>query len=230
MVIVGLIGSLFHPKAPLPFHFAFLTTAGVGLGSMAFHATLWKVSQALDEVPMLWSALTFLYIGITQRIQLSVFAQKILGTLLFVHAIFTTVLVTAFEGEWQFKLFHLSFSTAEICAIGQVISVYLKRRRANGGDIVTKLCIRGLFMYALAVFLWGVEVFWCEYLNPWYPEALFPVNFHLHAWWHILVSFGLYLMSCLMLVESVEAKQELHAELNSWYGIPYVHFEKNKRE
>ncbi|KAJ3269063.1 Alkaline ceramidase 3 [Terramyces sp. JEL0728] len=205
-------------------------TSSVDWCEVNYEATLWKVSQALDEVPMLWSALTFLYIGVNQRIQLSLFAQKALGTLLFIHAIFTTVLVTAFEGEWQFKLFHLSFSTAEICAIGQVVSVYLKRRRINGSDIVTKLCSRGLLMYATAVLLWGIEVFWCEYLNPWYKESVFPVNLQLHAWWHILVSFGLYLMSCLMLVESVEAKEDLHAELKSWWGIPYVHFEKYKKE
>ena len=35
----------------------------VGFGSMAFHGTLLRSGQVLDEVPMLWSTLAMLYIA-----------------------------------------------------------------------------------------------------------------------------------------------------------------------
>jgi Ceramidase len=66
MAIVGMMGICLHPWAERRFHLAFLSTVAVGLGSVAFHGTLQKFTQALDEVPMLYSALAFAYIGICQ--------------------------------------------------------------------------------------------------------------------------------------------------------------------
>jgi dihydroceramidase len=37
----------------------------IGLGSIAFHGTLLRWGQVLDEVPMLWASLCFLYVGMT---------------------------------------------------------------------------------------------------------------------------------------------------------------------
>lgn len=42
---------------------ASIGVAIIGLGSMAFHGTLLRWAQVLDELPMLWSSLTFLYIS-----------------------------------------------------------------------------------------------------------------------------------------------------------------------
>ncbi len=36
-----------------------------GLGSIAFHGTLLRWGQVLDEVPMLWASLCFMYVGMT---------------------------------------------------------------------------------------------------------------------------------------------------------------------
>lgn len=113
MAIVGLMGTLLHPWAERRFHLAFLSTTAVGLGSVAFHGTLSKFTQALDEVPMLYSALAFCYIGLCQHLSLSGPQRRSLGIVLCSHAAVTTFLVTAFSGAWQFVLFHLSFGSAQ---------------------------------------------------------------------------------------------------------------------
>jgi dihydroceramidase len=44
------------------FRWGFLAIAIIGLGSIAFHATLLKVAQATDELPMIYASLLFAYI------------------------------------------------------------------------------------------------------------------------------------------------------------------------
>lgn len=125
MAIVGLMGILLHPWAERRFKIAFLATVVVGLGSVAFHGTLKKFAQALDEVPMLYSAFSFAYIGICQTYKLKSSTQYFLALALCAYAALTTVLVTVFHGVWQFVIFHISFGTANIYAF-VIITQYLQ--------------------------------------------------------------------------------------------------------
>jgi dihydroceramidase len=80
IVMAGCYGSVLHRKwIKLSFHCAFLSTAVVGLGSIAFHATLKKSTQALDEVPMLFSAMSFLYVSIQLHLDLGQRKRQSLG-------------------------------------------------------------------------------------------------------------------------------------------------------
>jgi dihydroceramidase len=105
--------------APLMFNVAYLCTAIVGLGSMAFHATLQKEWQWTDEVPMLYSAISVSFIIVCQRYSLSILQKRILAALFCFHAVFTTLLVTLTEGSLQFVFFHISFGTLEFYSLIQ---------------------------------------------------------------------------------------------------------------
>ncbi len=100
--------------------------------------------------------------------------------------------MTAFEGYRQFVLFHVSFGTAEVFSIYQIVKLYrgsrfLKNVRAN------KLFERGLLIYLTAFVFWLTDMIGCEYLNPHYPlSAITHVNPQFHAWWHCTISGGLY--------------------------------------
>ncbi|KAI8912642.1 alkaline phytoceramidase family protein [Gorgonomyces haynaldii] len=231
MAIVGLWGSVLHPWAETRFHVAFLSTVAVGLGSVAFHGTLQKFSQALDEVPMLYSALAFAYIGINQRYKLSRPTRMLLGSILTLHAALTTYLVTAFEGHYQFLLFHLSFGTAQTYALYQMVQIYRRRKRRNAKDNAVWIFERGLLCYFAAFGCWLTDMLLCEYVNPGYPEAMLPLNPQFHAWWHILISMGLYNLALLTLYERVET---LHGQGTArmeftFYIIPYVRVSKPKK-
>eukprot|EP01052_Picozoa_sp_SAG31_P000952 SAG31_NODE_30_length_32545_cov_9.378999_15_plen_113_part_00 len=45
------------------FAVAYTSVLIVGIGSLLFHGTLLRAGQVLDEVPMLWASLAFLYIA-----------------------------------------------------------------------------------------------------------------------------------------------------------------------
>ncbi|KAL2920253.1 hypothetical protein HK105_200322 [Polyrhizophydium stewartii] len=310
MAAVGLLGIVMHPWAERRFHVAFLATVAVGLGSVAFHGTLWKFSQALDEVPMLYSALAFAYIGLCERIDFSASGRRMLAAGLALHAVFTTLLVTLSEGPYQFLLFHLSFGTAQTFALAQAIMVYRDRRArlarsaaaqaplvcdggemghgdtagdiAGGGKMARELgraaagpharhrtraagahggdsdgdsdggrivhgggrdrgaaasagdghggrdaavwaFERGLAAYAGAFACWLADMLLCEALNPAYAGAVLPANPQLHAWWHVLVSAGLYNMALLTIAARADAlRGPGAARLGFWLRVlPY---------
>ncbi|KAI8923918.1 ceramidase, partial [Entophlyctis helioformis] len=231
MAAVGLLGVLLHPWAERRFHVAFLTTVAVGLGSVAFHGTLHKFAQALDEVPMLYSSLTFVYIGVCQRYRLLPSRRRLFATVLCLHAIVTTLLVTLSHGPLQFALFHTSFGTAHVYALYHAVQVYRSRRArlmaaqhsltstqsSNGHiqqqqqqaprDAILWTFERGAALYGSAMVCWIVDMTLCEYVNPGYEStAVLPINPQLHAWWHVLVSLGLYNMALLTLAARVETR------------------------
>ncbi|KAI8923932.1 ceramidase, partial [Entophlyctis helioformis] len=231
MAAVGLLGVLLHPWAERRFHVAFLTIVVVGLGSVAFHGTLHKFAQALDEVPMLYSSLTFVYIGVCQRYRLLPSRRRLFATVLCLHAIVTTLLVTLSHGPLQFVLFHTSFGTAHVYALYHAVQVYRSRRArlmaaqhsltstqsSNGHiqqqqqqaprDAILWTFERGAALYGSAMVCWIVDMTLCEYVNPGYEStAVLPINPQLHAWWHVLASLGLYNMTLLTLAARVETR------------------------
>jgi dihydroceramidase len=205
MAIVGFLGIILHPWAEKRFKMAFLATCIVGLGSVAFHGTLSKVSQALDEVPMLYSALSFLYITLNQRYKFKKSTRTYLAVVLLCHAAITTYLVTAFEGHWQFFLFHISFGTSQVFAVYQVIRLYRKLKKLKGSSPATSILERGLAYYCVSFVCWLADMLLCEFVNPYYETAVLPFNPQFHALWHILISLGVYNMALFLLWNRISA-------------------------
>merc|ERR1719277_382249 len=57
-----------HWRAVEPrYMLAFAAFFVVGLGSCAFHSTLWRSMQLLDELPMVWANSVFIYILIAME-------------------------------------------------------------------------------------------------------------------------------------------------------------------
>jgi dihydroceramidase len=203
LVLTGLLGLVLHRRVlERRFLLAFALLAVVGVGSTAFHATLRREHQMLDELPMLYLAIVIVYILLEDRPQRRFGAWFPLALL--AHAALVTYLTAFTRGPVQFFLFQVSFASLEFFALGRT---YLLQRRSP--DAGTKRLFRlGIGAYALAIALWVSDIQFCPTLNGTLPAHGLP-NPQLHAWWHVLVSFGFY---ALLLVIARERLRTLGRE------------------
>lgn len=186
MVLAGLLGLALHRHVlERRFMLAYVMVSVVGLGSIAFHATLLRGPQMMDELPMLWLTLVIIFILVENK------PQRRFGTwfpaLLFGHAVLTTSLTAFTQGPLQFHLFHASFASMELYALGRV---YFLHRR-NQDRMIRRVYRLGMGAYVLAFTVWLTDLHACSTLSVTLPSLGIP-NPQFHAWWHVLVSCGFY--------------------------------------
>ena len=200
MVGAGLLGLWLHRRVLEPrFSLAFACLTLVGLGSVAFHATLRFELQMMDELPMLYTALIMVYILLENR------RERRFGRwfplLLALHAALVTALTALTRGPLQFYLFHASFGSMETFSLYGVYRLH----RAQHDAPVRRLFGAGMASYLVAIVVWFADLKLCPALSETLP-ALGLFNPQLHAVWHVLVSSGFY---CLLLVTAYARLERL---------------------
>jgi len=180
------VWALARTGAEAPWLGISVSLVAVGLGSVAFHGTLLKRDQALDEVPMLWLALTAAYAlleidagddgpvhGTALPYALTAWAAAVSAAQWFV------------EGPWQPVAFHGSFASAELFFLYKAYAL----SRSAADPRTRALFSKSFKLYGAALVSWALDINACAALS-----AL-PVNPQLHAWgWHgcvALASHGL---------------------------------------
>jgi dihydroceramidase len=155
----------------------------VGLGSVAFHATLRFEFQMLDELPMLYLVTLMAYLllepGPTARF------GRALPVALGSYALLATAADAFTHGRIQFFAFQLVFGGLEMFCL---FRVYLLSCQP-GNEPVRSLFRAGVAFYIGGIVLWFVDLRFCAVVS-----ALGIPNPQLHAWWHVLVSCGFYLL------------------------------------
>ncbi|CAO3572563.1 unnamed protein product [Mortierella alpina] len=198
-------------RAPSLFRFklAFRTITVVGIGSFLFHATLLHHMQMLDELPMLYSVLVLFFCLIESRFgpRPAWFARS-----LAVLGMVVTILVAFTEGDMQFYSFHGTFGPLEVATLYLIFRVYLARKSEYPD--VKRVFEAGIGLYAFAVAVWMTDLSFCTKplltllgplgVNEHHEHGQWIVkDLYLHAWWHILVSMGLYLLSTVIMLDGL---------------------------
>lgn len=199
MVLAGLLGVALNRRALAGrFLLGFGMLSVVGLGSVAFHATLRFEHQMLDELPMLYLVLWMVFVLVEDR------AAPRFGAWfpasLVLYAALLTYLCAFTRGRAQFFTFQLSFGSLELFSL---LRVYWLQRRSSNPN-VRRLFRWGMGAYLLAIVSWFVDVRFCDALSVTLPSLGVP-NPQLHAWWHVLVSCGFYLLLLSMALLRAEA-------------------------
>ncbi|KAJ1678724.1 hypothetical protein EV182_003472 [Spiromyces aspiralis] len=194
MIILGEIAAQMNCTGYVGFTVMSRIVTLVGIGSFMFHATLKYHMQMLDEVPMLWAILSAFYIQtkIRYNIQSRWFLIATVG-----WGCFITFLTAGFSGKTQFFLFHASFGTLVHICFYYMYQAY-KGLKLRGRDDLTPLFHRGVVLYIIAVICWLIDTNLCPFVNG-TENSILPINPQLHAWWHIVVSAGLYYLIVLFM-------------------------------
>ena len=212
MVVLGVQGALRVRSArdiERRFLVCFLLVAVVGLGSMAFHGTILKVAQAMDELPMVYGGLGYAYCLANRRHTDSARARRWQLALGAYAALFTAAY---FSLEAYFTFFVATYSVLMAVLI-------LGGARVAWGPTGSSTH-RRLLVAAAGPFVAAFLFFWL-------PEHVLLACDHaiqalqLHAWWHIGAGLGAYLGTEYLLWDRLQQRGQA-PELRRWFGLPVV--------
>lgn len=221
MLVLGFAGWALHSTQELRIKLAFISIAIIGAGSIAFHGTLKASSQALDELPMLWSALVVLFILLENAPQPR-YGHK-LPALLVALAALVTAGYALLDGSARFALFITAFAGTETLCFALGLPIY---RRIP--DRRFRIAFRvGVTLHLLALAAWLVDTHACDVVSN-LPAGL--PNPQLHAWWHVLVASGIYtLYVVLAFARAKITGRDPHIALAAGV-LPYARVMRSARE
>lgn len=166
------------------FHFASVGVAIIGLGSILFHGTLQRWGQVLDEVPMLWSSLIFLWIACVNNMDGCAENRwgTILGWSLFVLGIVSTYIYLL----GGFAYFIVVYIITVIGVFGATLYQLRKDSPARRYAFMAVGYYSGGFL-----FLWLPEQLLCGNRKVSFHESgLLSLPIPLHAFFHLTSSIG----------------------------------------
>lgn len=181
LFIYGLVGlyKVIQQKDMYPQRFiaCYLLVAIIGFGSFAFHGTLLYTGQMLDELPMLYGALVFLYSIWTQDDGLRVRNAVIL----ILYALVTTALY--FHLGFDFFLVAYVGSVLMLCRVSYMESKKLDERHGNS-KVRQQFLLVSFGIYAAGfLFLWIPEQLLCD-------STPLIKHLYMHAWFHLTSTIG----------------------------------------
>jgi len=188
-LITSVVGAWLTLKYKLEQRFLVCFTAIfiMGAGSIAFHATLLRTTQILDEIPLIFSALTFIYILGTMEdeiyekdLELREWKNRKLGCMLIAIGLAISAVYFIFpenpailQGAFVVLVCYVTWTT---------FYTYMKFRVDTRYPEAKQLLEVAMFSFMIACLLWLIE-----------PRVCHSVGWlNLHAWWHLLSCYGVY--------------------------------------
>ncbi|EFX01210.1 alkaline dihydroceramidase [Grosmannia clavigera kw1407] len=189
-----------HPSI---FFVAFAGYIIVGMGSMAFHATLKYSMQLADELPMIYATCIIGYA--TFSFGKSRALQTVVGLSLFSLALFITV-VYYITKDPVFHEVSYGVLTAAIVFRAMFIMKYqlhpaLELRSTDRAAAIMsqmwKMCFTGIGMFLLGFLIWNLDNVYCSHLLSWRQILLLPWSLVLegHGWWHLFTGLAYYFIA-----------------------------------
>ncbi len=169
----------------LRFKIAGAITSVVGVGSMAFHGTLQRWGQVLDEVPMLWSAAIFLYICIMSLYWSKEQEDLYGGRLSYLMLAFCTIVTSIYFLDGGFPFFILTY-------LAMVIMISVLSLNKAGSSKYGRFAFYAIGFYVGgSLFLWVPEQAFCgNRLEVSHDHGLRALPIPLHSFFHVTSAIG----------------------------------------
>lgn len=192
----------------------------VGVGSFAFHATMHRAGQLLDEVPMLVAVSALCWSVVRLRLPEKGGQRELL--LVFIALVDVAAIYVYLQGT--FLLFVVSYSAAVVFLVG--FSIYHFHNDAfvlaqkNCKTLQRLMHVAALFYCGAFLFMWLPEALLC----PHYP--VFIDRLKLHAWFHLSSCVGAYLCCVYAIFAEPHHLANSHIEYEVsvlTFGVPAPH-------
>uniref|UniRef100_A0A0W0F1J5 Alkaline phytoceramidase n=1 Tax=Moniliophthora roreri TaxID=221103 RepID=A0A0W0F1J5_MONRR len=192
--------KVIQERLPYRFLIGCIGFAFVGVGSMAFHATLLYEAQLMDELPMVYVASMSLWLlyDYQQGFDLRSFRTKnhVAALLLF------DVLFTWSYSLYRNPVYHQMVFAILVISCALRIAYLLKaspvrdRVPPNKKKSIARVFFTGAFTFAFGFLVWNLDNIFCDFLSGLKGLVGYPLAFCLegHSWWHILTGLGTYYM------------------------------------
>lgn len=162
----------------------------VGLGSVAYHATIKYTGQMLDEASMLYATATIIYGAFTVTIGEA--GRRKLSILVSIAIFAVSVIHYCLSIERMFRLFFTSLVFVGFLQCVWLLSTRISDPVALKG--MKQLAFYGFVSYVSGIFVWSMDTAYCAELLQFRDKVGMPLGFlsEGHGWWHILTGFGVY--------------------------------------
>jgi len=221
LIIMGIYGMVAVPKTSKErrFMLAYFCLAVVGFGSTAFHATLRRWGQFMDELPMLGINHVFLYCQLRNSYTSNKtnWRGRIITAMLIFSALASSY---SYMVLGDYNVFLLCYNSGLIIQVFIIIRILRKDGTKQDKFLLTVSACS----YLSGFCLWIIERLYCEETQ----------IFQLHAIWHIGAGFGTYVWILLLMSVRTEALRSDRKPLASnpvlirWMSLPDKFVNKSK--
>jgi len=200
-IAIAVYGAKNIQDQSLPSRFAagFLAGGFVGVGSFAFHATLLYTAQLADELPMVFSVSTNMFIVFDTA---PGFKMTTSSYLLLISIVIFNVLFSWSYWVYRNPVYHqFVFGSMMLINTGRSVWLTSYSKHSNRLDPqkraeITSMFLWGVVWFLSGFFIWNLDNIFCGTLTGWKKQLGWPAAFLLegHSWWHLLTGVGSYLM------------------------------------
>lgn len=211
MVVAGVFGWLVTPRRfiSLPrFQLCWALFVAIGIGSAAFHATLRRPAQAMDEVPMVLGNLVLIYCQWSAS-QLADARRATLAASLLLAGMLQLVLYFVFELYAVFLSMYIGGLVVLLWKCHEVCYDAPGNNAAAANAPLLKWLMKLAFgTYGAGGAVWILDNVACSQLG----------MGHLHILWHATATAGT-AYYILLLVACTASGQGLHVKIGSWWNM-----------
>ena len=194
----------------------------VGLGSFAFHSTLWYSMQLVDELSMVYT--TSLMVWATFSHQQKTSVQITLGVLLAGMDLAMSLVYHYLQDPAFHQAFFAIMMTLLLLRCFYTMEVRLRKTDPEAVNRMWRLVGTGVGLFLGGFAVWNLDNIYCAELRKWRERVGLPWGALAegHGWWHLLTGvgsyyeliYGIYLRVCL------EGKQgEYKLDWSSWAPV-----------